>query len=209
MTLALRTFIAVDLPASARSSVAELQAAARARGLAVRWVPAANLHLTVKFLGAVEATRLGVIQSAAAAALAAYPPLALHLEGLGVFPDRRRPRILWVGVGGQTDRLEALQQGLEKALAEVGLAAEPRPFKSHLTIARFKRPEAPGRVAAVLEDFGGFRFPPFDVTALELFESRLGPEGPSYQRLARFPLTGAPHTDPARRAPGSGPRPPG
>jgi 2'-5' RNA ligase len=209
MTVALRTFIAVDLPAAARTAVAELQAAVRTRGFAVRWVPAANLHLTVKFLGEVEAARLAAVQTAAAGALAGSLPLSLRLEGLGVFPDRRRPRVLWVGVGGQTDRLAALQQNLAMALQAVGLAAEARPFMSHLTIARFKRPEAPARVAAVLDGFGAFRFPAFEVSALDLFESRLHPQGPSYHRLARFPLIGGQAVDPVHASPRSGRRPPG
>jgi 2'-5' RNA ligase len=190
MTATLRTFFAVDLPDLQRERVAALQDELRAQGLAARWVPAANLHLTLKFLGAVPVARLAAIQDAAAAALADWAPIALSLVGLGVFPHLRRPRVLWVGVEGETARLVDLQQGLEAALAAVGCAPENRPFQSHLTIARFKEAVPPVRVAAALEAFRAFTAPTFAVAALELFESRLRPEGPTYHRLARFPLDG-------------------
>lgn len=190
MTATLRTFFAVDLPDLQRERVAALQDALRARGLAARWVPAANLHLTLKFLGAVPVVRLAAIQDAAAAALAGWDPIALSLAGLGVFPHQRRPRVLWVGVEGETARLGDLQRVLEAALEAVGCAPENRPFQSHLTIARFKEAVPPARVAAALEAYRAFTAPFFAVAALELFESRLRPEGPSYHRLARFPLAG-------------------
>jgi 2'-5' RNA ligase len=115
--------------------------------------------------------------------------LDLSLQGLGVFPGLRNPRVLWTGVGGRTDLLMALQRRLDDNLVAAGFPGEGRPFKAHLTIARIKEPVEARRMAQAMEMCG--RFDPLALQAAEmvLIKSDLRPNGPVYTPLARAALS--------------------
>lgn len=142
----LRLFVALDLPAGAKAALAasckELQGLLPA---GMRWVNPAGIHLTLKFLGAVEAGRVDALLAALRSAAAAgdQPPFPLHLDGLGVFPNRREPRVIWAGVGGDLDRLAKMQRRVEQAMARLGFPEESRAFRPHLTLGRVRDGVAP------------------------------------------------------------------
>jgi len=184
----IRTFIAFELPADMVQLVAELQRLLEAESLNLRWVRPRNIHLTLKFLGEMPPDRVDAVAVAMQAAACAVPPLALTAAGMGLFPNTRRPRVLWVGLGGQIDGLHQLQARLEAQLAPLGFGPQRRPFKAHLTLARINPMLDHGHVVRAIEKVGQFAPKPFQASELVLFQSDLRPQGAIYSPLAGAPL---------------------
>lgn len=187
---AIRSFVAIELPPDVLSALGRLQGSLQADSPpGVKWVDAKSIHLTLKFLGGVPASRLELVSAALAKVAQAMRPLTLVVKGLGVFPDARRPRVAWVGLEGDVDRLAQLQQAIDTALTPLGFAKEDRPFVPHLTLARLREdmppPERAGfgqrYLAAHLEPLV-----PFKVDSLNLMKSQLTPRGAVYSRLGKF-----------------------
>jgi len=187
----LRLFVAVDLPGQVREALARLQGGLRSHDLSdLRWVRPQGVHLTLKFLGETPAGRVAAITEALAGAIRGRRRSRLALGALGTFGGRRRPRVLWLDITGDIERLQELQAAVEEALVEVGFPPEERDFSPHLTLARVPQPGRPGtaeRIAQALESV----VPPrseFDVREVVLMRSTLQPGGAVYERLAAFPL---------------------
>lgn len=187
----LRTFLCLELPGEARERIEALQSRLKRHGARVGWTAPGNVHLTLAFLGDVERDRVDAVAAAARGAAARGAPLALRLEGAGGFPSLARPRVLWVGIGGETEALSALHADLAAELEKIGFAREKRAFRPHLTIGRVKddRDRALRAVAAEIaaERLEG---PEFAATELVVMRSELGPAGARYTPLARAGLGG-------------------
>ena len=181
----MRAFIAIVLPASVEQGIEVLEQKLRAWPIKARWVRPANVHLTLKFLGDIEAGQVDTVAAAMAAAGEGFPRIALCMQGLGVFPGIRNPRVLWTGVGGRTDLLGQLHARLDKALADAGFAAETRPFKAHLTLGRFKGRAASADLLQAIQQTGAFDAVPFEAADLTLFKSDLRPQGAVYTAMKR------------------------
>jgi RNA 2',3'-cyclic 3'-phosphodiesterase len=123
---------------------------------------------------------------AAASAVAAAPPMTLRLAGGGRFGSLRRPQVAWAGLEGDVEPLVELAGRLSLAARKLGLPAEDRPFRPHLTLGRW-RPRAPAD-GTLPDRLAGYRGPPWPVTEVRLLDSRLGPT-PSYATLAAWPVT--------------------
>jgi 2'-5' RNA ligase len=155
----------------------------------VAWVARDNVHLTLKFLGAVDNDRLAALESSLASAAAGQVPFDLTVHGLGAFPSRIRARVLWAGIGAGAAELAALAARVDAALAALGFARETRPFAAHVTLGRVREPRANPRLAAALEaggPLGGQR-----VARISLMRSDLSPRGARYSELAGLSLMGA------------------
>jgi 2'-5' RNA ligase len=189
-----RLFVALEPSEAVRRRVAALAAGIRqAAGRAadeVRWVAEENLHLTLQFLGAVPEERVADVQGAVVAAAATARALSLEVKGAGGFPNARRPRALWLGLGGDVDALASLVAGLGRRLAPLGFAPESRPFSPHLTVGRARdgrgAPGLGGALAAAAQGEGVA----WRAAELTLFESHLSPRGPRYEAIQRAPLGG-------------------
>ncbi|GAO04160.1 RNA 2',3'-cyclic phosphodiesterase [Anaeromyxobacter sp. PSR-1] len=189
-----RLFVALEPTDAVRRRIgaaadAVRAAAGRAAG-DVRWVAPDGVHLTLQFLGAVPEERVEAVRAAVEAAAAGARPLALEVSGAGGFPNARRPRVVWLGLGGDVAALSALVADLGARLAPLGFAPESRPFSPHLTLGRARDPRgAPGLGGALAAqaraDGFGWR-----ATELVLFESHLSPKGARYEALLRAPLGG-------------------
>jgi 2'-5' RNA ligase len=187
-----RLFVALEPPEPVRRRLAALAAELRrAAGRAaddVRWVAAENVHLTVQFLGAVPEERVAAIDAALRAAAAEARPLSLEVKGAGGFPNARRPRVVWAGLGGDVAVLAALAAAVGRRLAPLGFAPEDRPFAAHLTLGRARdRRGAPG-LAGALAHVAQAEGAPWRASELVLFESHLSPRGPRYEAIARIAL---------------------
>lgn len=182
--LSLRLFFAVELPREIREAATAHAARLRHEFPAARasWPRPESLHLTLKFLGEVEAIRLDTLHHAAVAAAAALAPFALTIEGAGTFPPRGAARVLWLGVGGDPDQLSRLQFRLDKEGVYVGFPREAKPFRPHLTLARLRAPQSAEVVAALSEAHRRTPFGPhaFQVSEFALMRSELGPGGSRY-----------------------------
>jgi 2'-5' RNA ligase len=184
----MRQFLAVELPGAVRRELAAIRAERGAALAGWRFVEPAALHLTVRFLGAVDDRDDAALRVRWRAAAEAARPAAFRLEGLGTFPPRGRPRVLWVGVRetGVVGAMAELAAAIERAAVDAGFQAEPRPFHPHLTVARAARDASP---RAPADD----RFGPTDevhVSELVLFRSDLHSAGARYTALERFRLEG-------------------
>ncbi len=146
---AIRSFVAFDIDPAVRTALRALQTAFLDTHADVRWVRAEGLHVTLKFLGAVEPARLEVVHTALVAALADQPPLRLTVRGLGAFPAWRRARVVWVGLAGEG--LIELAACAERTLTGLGFPAEGRPFTPHLTIGRVNSPRGWPRLEELID----------------------------------------------------------
>ena len=191
----LRLFVALEPPDLVRRRLAALQgrlkAAAGRHAGDVKWVPTDNVHLTLQFLGAVPEERVEAVKAAVAEAAIEARPLHLELRGAGGFPNPRRARVLWAGVGGDVAPLAALVSDLGRRLGPLGFPPEERPFSPHLTLGRSRDPRGAPGLAAALAQEGDGPGAPWRASEVILFQSHLSPTGPRYEALARAALGGA------------------
>lgn len=180
----LRLFVAVEAPEDVRELVRTGVEPIRERHPKGRWVPNADQHVTLKFLGTVSPSSVAPAIDAIGGVAARYPPFETRVRELGAFPSARRARTLWVGLDDPASRLARLAVSLDEALAR-DFPPEDRAFTPHLTVARFDPP-------VPLEDLGALALEsrPFDVSWLTLYRSHLRRPAPRYEALATFPLAG-------------------
>jgi 2'-5' RNA ligase len=152
----------------------------------VKWVRPENIHLSLKFLGEVDEAREPELRAAlkqASGAGAEARALTLQIEGFGVFPDYRRPNVLWAGVTPEP-ALELLQHRVELAFAPLGFPAEARAFRPHVTLGRARRGATHRDFAGLDEQLRAMAFSETCVVAdVDLMQSTLQPHGggPVYQ----------------------------
>ena len=183
MSDTIRTFIAIELPEKIIASISSIQESIRSYGFKVRWVRPQNIHLTLKFLGNVREAETEAIGRGLLASANGFAPLSMTAKGIGAFPGIKRPRVLWVGVGGQINELIQLQQSLDEKLAGIGFPREKRAFKGHLTMGRVKAKIDPKRLLEAIKAFDGFESEPFVADKIILFKSDLQPTGAVYTKL--------------------------
>jgi 2'-5' RNA ligase len=188
----IRCFVALNLPPELKGRLAELEARLKEARADVSWVKPENIHLTLKFLGGVEETRIPLIKRAIQEGLRGEGPLVLSLAGLGVFPNPRSPRVIWVGVEGDTERMEKLQKRLEQALEEVGFPREARSFSPHMTLGRMRSRQGTAGLMELVGRLGEYRAGSIQAESIELMRSQLHPAGAIYTILESFPLSAPP-----------------
>ncbi len=188
MSKTIRTFIAIEIPGNIISKIRELQEGIKVYGLKIRWVRYENIHLTLKFLGDVEALKIGEIAEAIAKTVKGYTPISLKTKGIGVFPGIKRPRVLWVGLTGQLEALVRLQKTLDENLKLLGFPGEKRPFKGHLTMGRIKERIDVKKFGDVRMAFRRFESETFTAGRLILYKSELKPSGAVYTEMASASL---------------------
>ena len=180
-----RTFLAVDLSSALQAAIEQNIRKIKRELPGLSWSKTENLHLNLKFLGDTTEIQVNQIRQAVEPAISHLSPFDLELEGFGVFPDDRSPRVLWIGLGGALDSLVTLAECIGRAVVPLGFPQEDRPFRPHLTVARVKRNHrAVGRVLGtlgVLTD--SFSCGPLPVEGITLFQSELRPSGAVYTKL--------------------------
>ena len=192
----IRTFIAIELEEAHHRALRDVQVRLQREAAAswVRWVAPKNIHLTLKFLGDVEAAMMPTLQNAVAEACVGIAPFTLSLGEAGAFPNTRQPNVLWVGVGGQVELAALLAKRLDDACAAIGMPRDDHPFTPHLTLGRVKREARPNDRQMVGElvdrsavgDLGLLR-----VDRVSVMKSDLRPSGSIYTRLAAVELSRA------------------
>ncbi len=185
----MRMFVAIDLPAGVRDRAEEIQRALRPAAKGLKWVSAHNLHLTVKFLGEVEADQLAALQYELEGCARGCPPFSLEVEGLGAFPNLRRPRVVWLGVKGQVDLLQQLVKRVDKSLRPLGFEPEKGRFTAHLTLGRARQPVPAPELEKALLAGRTVQVGPLSVGELRLMRSSLGGPEPVYEVVSRHALS--------------------
>ena len=188
----LRAFIAIELSAELQKAISQVleRLQAKAGKSTVRWVSPANIHLTVKFLGEVAPNGVALIEEALTAEAAFHTGFWLEANGLGAFPNTRKPRVIWIGVDMPSE-LASLQHGIDSATARLGYPSESRPFSPHLTLGRVRENASVSELASISSALKEIHFTspgPFVISSVHLYKSDLQPSGSVYTRLFSAPL---------------------
>lgn len=191
----IRAFVAIELPDTVKAALSQLQRRLKqAEPSAVKWVAPDSVHLTLKFLGNIPADTVATISDAISGATRGTAAFRLELARPGVFPNSRSPRVVWVGLGGETGTLAVLQQDIERALVPLGFPAEGRGFSPHLTLGRVRDTASPAERRQLGEFVASLTLsaaPAFKADSVSLMRSTLLREGAVYSRLASFELRGS------------------
>ena len=176
----MRLFVGVPLPAEVRESLANLCSGVPG----ARWVDTGTIHITLRFIGEVDAIQAEDID--AALGDVRQPAFELALGGVGCFASGRKVRAVWAGVA-KSDGLAHLRDKVESAIVRAGFEPERRKFKPHVTLARFRNTSS-ARVAPYLETHNAFAAGPFPVDRFDLLRSHLSHAGAKYETIADYPL---------------------
>jgi len=186
----LRVFLAAELSSDLRQKVVELQRQLRDTLPEVNWVLPESIHLTLKFLGYVDAAMVEKLLPALEPVGSIQASLTLAIQGLGVFPHIRRPRILWIGCAGAIPSLVKLVSRIEGALEPLGFPLEKKPYHPHLTLARIKHDNS--KVGGVLTHSGLLEQPQalgiLRIDRITLFRSDVSSFGAEYTSLGTVPM---------------------
>lgn len=183
----MRIFIAIELPAEIKAALAALQNELRQTRADIGWTKPGNFHLTLKFLGEVEASQIPAITNACLEVATHVSAFSLRLQKTGVFPNLKQPKVLWAGLASEGDELSQLQQRVEANLQPLGFAKESRAFHPHLTLGRVK---SLANIAAVTAKLLTCPLPQlsFPVCELVVMQSQLHSSGSIYTPLATVKL---------------------
>jgi 2'-5' RNA ligase len=187
----IRAFIAVELPSFLKKELGRIESILKAGNTTpVKWVDFESIHLTLKFLGDIESSRVGEIIEGIKNACVGISPFELKIKGLGVFPNPARTRIAWVGLVDATDELSLLQRNIESEMEKLEYERETRKFSPHLTLARVRDQATPDE----RERFGNlvtataFSSERITVNSVSLMKSHLTRQGALYTRLGSIRL---------------------
>lgn len=186
----IRVFLAVELSSQIRENIVSLQQELKKILPSINWVRPESIHLTLKFLGHVDPSRISQVLSALESIGNRQDSFSIEVQGMGVFPHVKFPRILWVGVTGMTQALSELVLEIEMTLEPLGFPPEEKLYHPHLTLARIKRDNA--KVGSSLLENGVLEheqhFGTFSVEGFTLFQSDLDSTGAIYTPLGTIRL---------------------
>jgi 2'-5' RNA ligase len=189
--MAIRSFLAFELPPDIKSMVKRVSEDVRRSELNLKWVKVDNIHLTVVFMGDIRTEDVQVIGEKIEDVCLGCKPFEISLKGMGVFPDTRRPRVLWLGLEMETERISSFRNSLQERLLAFGIKEEKRAFTPHLTLGRFDKP---GRGDSLLVDiilqYKDLKGPVCRLKELVMFTSELKPGGAEYTKLKTCLLKG-------------------
>ncbi|MBL8749108.1 MAG: RNA 2',3'-cyclic phosphodiesterase [Planctomycetes bacterium] len=183
---AVRCFVALDLPAPVRNHLAKVADRIGKKGN-VKWVPPDQMHLTLVFAGDLDPAAVDGLR--AVVGEVEVPALSLSLSGLGHFPPRGEPRVVWAGVAGDVDAVAALHDRLETGVERLGVPREKRDFVPHVTLGRVRSSFGAFALVKQLGEVGKeLNGKPFVPTGLVLYRSELLPSGPIHTPMLRRPV---------------------
>lgn len=183
MANSIRAFLAVPVTAEIKDRISAIITKVRPKLTTARFVPISQLHLTLHFFEAISEHDVEVIRKVAGEAVCVASPFRVSLVGLGAFPNEYRPRVLWAGVREGSPELSSLAVTIGKGLSAAGLELEKRPFRPHLTLARFRAPPS-GGLRHFLFDWHDEEFGGFIADRVILFQSVLTPAGAEHTPLS-------------------------
>jgi len=184
----MRLFIAIELPPEIKQGIAKVQENLRKTGADANWTRPEGIHLTLKFLGEVEESRAQEIVLALTGATEGIGKMKLEVAGAGAFQNVKTPRILWLGVTGDIEKLAALQILVENAMVKLGFEREERTFSPHLTLARIKLPKPRDNWQQKIESIRDVKIGAFVAERISLMKSELKREGAVYMEVGKVDL---------------------
>lgn len=192
MNEAIRTFVAIKTDSQIAAALLEVQSRLKKRlaGIQIRWSSQEQLHITLAFLGNVMMNRVGELVNALGRACEGTSALNLTVTGIGAFPSIERPRVIWAGIGGEVEQLNALQRRVFLASGGFGDHSEEREFHPHLTLGRLSGRSRGDETAAaeVIRSIPSLALGGWRANSVFLMKSDLTPTGAVYTDIAEFPL---------------------
>jgi len=186
----IRSFLAIELPKLILKKIEEVQRDLRSTRADVRWVNPEKIHLTLKFFGNIEESRIDPIFKSIEEPIRNTPPYSIEVKGVGAFPQLRNPRVIWIGLVNGKEILTSFQKQIETQLEKIGFQTENRPFHPHLTLGRMKSSRGREEMVGRMEKHREEEFGDFQVERVILFKSDLKPSGPVYTLLREIKLGG-------------------
>lgn len=186
----IRAFLAVDLPAEIKTTLGRVQDRLRTLIPDVRWSRPEAIHLTLQFFGYIPPDHIESISETVKKNVEGIAPFMLHLGPPGAFPSITRPRVAYIGLGGDTEVLCRLQAQIAGDLNEIGFKKEERAFAAHLTLGRLKSATKLSGVPDAFKKIINMVAGSFAVDRLRLFRSDLKPTGAVYTVLEDYPFGG-------------------
>ena len=183
----IRSFLAIELPKPILRKIEEVQADLRSAHADVRWVSPEKIHLTLKFFGNIEESRIDSIFKSIEESVRSTSPFSLKVRGVGAFPSMKSPRVIWLGLENGKS-LTSLQKQIETQLEKIGFQSEDRPFHPHLTLGRTKSNRGKNELVGRMEKHKEEEFGDLQVERVILFKSDLKPSGPIYTALRELQL---------------------
>ena len=182
-----RIFVSVGLSAEAREALVDAVERIRLEiPDGIQWAKPEGMHLTLKFLGNIPSASVSPLLGCVGEFASDNRGFGLKLTGLGMFPNRRKPRVLWAGVGGDVDALSSLQRAAEAAINALGYPPEQRPFRPHITLGRPRRSASDpqlARIGAVVSGLSPPEMVDWQVDCVDVMRSELHPSGARYTVL--------------------------
>jgi len=179
----IRSFLAIELPEPILRKIEEVEADLKSAHADARWVSPEKIHLTLKFFGNIEASRIDSIFKSIEEPVRTTQPFSLKVQGVGAFPNMKSPRVIWMGLVNGSQILISFQKEIEAQLEKIGFQPEDRPFRPHLTLARVKSSRGRNDLVGRMEKHKEEEFGDFQVERVILFKSDLKPSGPIYTAL--------------------------
>jgi 2'-5' RNA ligase len=186
----IRSFLAIELPRPILGKIEEAQENLKSTHADVRWVSPEKIHLTLKFFGYIEESRIEPIFKSIEEPVRDTLPFTVKVRGIGGFPTLRNPRVVWMGLEDGKESLLSFQKELEERLQKIGFEPEDRPFQPHLTLGRMKSSRGKEELVKGMEKYREEEFGVFQVERVALFKSDLRPTGPIYTLLKIMRLGG-------------------
>lgn len=181
----IRTFLAIELTDELKNEMTRLINGLKSLSADVKWVRPQGVHLTLKFLGSTDEALIDPLGESAAKAMARFKRPCLSLDKTGVFPNRSRPKVAWIGLKGDLSLLSKIHTALDKAVEAFGFEPEKRRFSPHITLGRIRTGKNRNRLMDTLEALDP-KPVYFEADAVYLIKSDLKPSGAQYTKLARF-----------------------
>jgi len=188
----IRAFIAIELSSEILHRLDQVAKELKSKliNMPVRWVPADNIHLTLKFLGDVSIANLEMLTKILGGVVSVHHSFEISAGGLGAYPKIHQPRVIWIGLEVPPELL-AIQHNLELETARLGYTREERPFSPHLTLGRVSRNATPAETQAISKVLETTKVGFLGATRVKtvfLFRSDLNPGGAVYTRIFSAPL---------------------
>jgi 2'-5' RNA ligase len=184
----IRAFIAIEIPTEIQDKIGELQNSLKGIGGRISWTKPGNIHLTLKFLGDTDEKIIDEIATELQQAVQKIEGFNISFQGTGVFPNFKRPRVIWVAAKSDGDHLEKLAAQIEDCMKNFGYEKENRRFSAHLTLGRVKDTKGIEPIMEKLRSYEEFVAGNFSVKEFYLIKSELHPAGSIYTPLKKIDL---------------------
>jgi 2'-5' RNA ligase len=184
----IRSFLAIELPVTVQTKIGEIERELESTSADVRWANPEKIHLTLKFFGNIEESKIDSIVAAIKGPTGTAQPFQLNVRGIGAFPNLKNPRVIWIGLVEGDGVLIPLQKEMDASLEKIGFQPEGRPFRPHLTLGRVKSNRGKEELMRRVEKYREEEIGNFQVEKVILFKSDLTSTGPIYTPLREVRL---------------------